>query len=367
MRILIINPILYTAETDSIPKVESIKDTMIYTMCKGFQKVGHEPVLIAASDFRPEREEEYPFEIVWMDTVYKRICKPRCLPFMPKLGSYIKKNKNRIDGIITSEVFSLHSFTAARQMKNKTIIWHELGAHNKIFHYVPSRLWYNIIARFFLGNVRIIARSEYAGKFIRRYCRNVSETIIEHGVDIRRIKAKQQKKNHFVVVSQLIPRKRIEKIINIFAAFVKQSSETQMYILDIAGRGEQEQQLKEQAAALLIADKVIFHGHMTHEALAPVIADAKAMLVYTKKDNSMVSIAESIAAGTPVITTTVPFNASYIKREKLGIVQDDWDVDALNKICGKNEEYVRSCIKYRDKLSAEYCCERFIKELQQLI
>lgn len=367
MRILIINPILYTAETDSIPKVESIKDTMIYTMCMGFLEIGHEPVLIAASDFRPERREEYPFEIVWMDTVYKRICKPRCLPFMPKLGSYIKENKNRIDGIITSEVFSLHSFTAVRQMRNKTIIWHELGAHNKVFHYFPSRLWYNIIARFFLGNVRIIARSEHAGKFIGRYCRNVSETIIEHGVDVRRIKAKQQKKNHFVVVSQLIPRKRIEKIINIFAAFEKQSSETRGYILDIAGRGGQEQQLKEQAAALLIADKVIFHGHMTHEELAPVIADAKAMLVYTKKDNSMVSIAESIAAGTPVITTTVPFNASYIKREKLGIAQDDWGVDALNKICGKNEEYVRSCIRYRDKLSAEYCCERFIKELRQLL
>ena len=35
-KILIINPILYTAETNRIPKVSSIKDTMIYALCMGF-------------------------------------------------------------------------------------------------------------------------------------------------------------------------------------------------------------------------------------------------------------------------------------------------------------------------------------------
>ena len=35
-KVLVINPILYTAETNRIPRVDSIKDTMIYTMCLGF-------------------------------------------------------------------------------------------------------------------------------------------------------------------------------------------------------------------------------------------------------------------------------------------------------------------------------------------
>ena len=45
-RILVINPILYTAETNRIPKVKSIRDTMIYTFCLGFLKLGHQVTLL---------------------------------------------------------------------------------------------------------------------------------------------------------------------------------------------------------------------------------------------------------------------------------------------------------------------------------
>ena len=50
-KVLVINPILYTAETNRIPRVDSIKDTMIYTMCLGFLRAGHEVTLIAAEDY----------------------------------------------------------------------------------------------------------------------------------------------------------------------------------------------------------------------------------------------------------------------------------------------------------------------------
>ena len=45
-KVLVINPILYTAENNRIPQVDSIKDTMIYTMCQGFREAGHEVTLI---------------------------------------------------------------------------------------------------------------------------------------------------------------------------------------------------------------------------------------------------------------------------------------------------------------------------------
>ena len=157
MRILLINPILYTAETDRIPKVKSIKDTMIYTMCLGFLENGDTPVLVAASDYKPETEESYPFEIVWLNTALKKVFKPRCLPWMPELGAYIKKHRDEIDGIITSEVFSLCSLTAVRKMRERTIVWHELGAHNKIMHYIPSKVWYHVVARIFFRRVTVIS------------------------------------------------------------------------------------------------------------------------------------------------------------------------------------------------------------------
>ena len=64
--------IIYTAETNEIPKVKSIKDTMIYTLCKGFLKAGHQVTLIAAEDYKPCEQEEYPFPVIWMHTVCHR-------------------------------------------------------------------------------------------------------------------------------------------------------------------------------------------------------------------------------------------------------------------------------------------------------
>lgn len=361
MRILLINPILYTSETDVIPKVKSIKDTMIYTMCLGFMENGDVPVLIAASDYKPETEEEYPFEIVWMDTALKKVCKPRCLPWMPELGAYIREHKAEIDGIITSEIFSLCSLTAAWKMPEKTIVWHELGAHNKMMHYIPSKVWYHIVARLFFRKTVVVARSEKARGFIGRYCPQVRERIIDHGVNVRRIKAEAAKSDRFVVVSQLIGRKRIDKIIEAFADFIKQGGERKDYILDMIGNGDKERELKKLSESLGIQGNVDFHGRLPHEEMAPIMAKAKAMLVYTEKDNSMVSIVESIAAGTPVVTTPVPFNAAYIEKENLGIVKEGWGKEELNRVCAQNGEFVKNCMAYREKLSAAYGARQFTK------
>ena len=51
--VLIINPILYTSETNKIPRTDSIKDTMIYALCMGFVRNGHNVTLIAAQDYAP--------------------------------------------------------------------------------------------------------------------------------------------------------------------------------------------------------------------------------------------------------------------------------------------------------------------------
>ena len=49
MKVLIVNPILYTNENRNIKKVNTIKDTMIYDLCLAFKKKGCD-VTLAASD-----------------------------------------------------------------------------------------------------------------------------------------------------------------------------------------------------------------------------------------------------------------------------------------------------------------------------
>lgn len=357
MRVLIINPILYTAETDPIHKVESIKDTMIYSLCTGFLKKGDEPTLIAAGDYKPVSKEEYPFRIEWMESRWKKICKPRYLPLLKGLSSYLFKNKDRFDYIITSEVFSLATLSSVLFARKKTVIWHELGAHNKLLKKIPSKLWYNIIPRIFMRKVPVIPRSQKAGEFIKIYCNNVLDVMIDHGVDIEKIGYSAEKSNYFVVLSQLIERKRVDGIIDKFNDFLEQ--EQSDYTLKIIGSGGEQEALMRKVHQMRLDEKVIFYGSRTHREIAPVLMSARALLVNTVKDNSMVSIAESIAAGTPVVTTSVPFNAGYIKEHNLGIVADKWGAEELSRICRESAWYVENCLHYRERLSNVYCAEQF--------
>lgn len=57
MKILVLNPILFTADNDTIPKVDSIKDTMIYGMCLGFLHLEHNVTLAALNDYKPTENE----------------------------------------------------------------------------------------------------------------------------------------------------------------------------------------------------------------------------------------------------------------------------------------------------------------------
>lgn len=357
MKVLIINSILYTAENDDIPKVESIKDTMIYTLCLGFLKNGDTPVLVAADPYKPIKEENYPFEVLWFPCAFQKVCKPRCLPYLKGLSKYLRQHGQEYDYIISSEVFSLLTFSAALFVRDKLLIWHELGAHNHLMRKIPSKIWYNVVTRIVMKNIPVIPRSERAAEFIKQYCDNVLPIRIDHGVNLDKIPYKQQKENYFVVLSQLIERKHIDGIINRFSLFRK--SDHNEYRLKIIGDGDMREKLQELAKQLGEEENITFFGKLNHDTLMPVLAGAKALLINTSKDNSMVSIVESIAAGTPVITTSIPFNAVYIRENSLGIVKDDWGVEELNTVCANNDLYVKNCIEYREKLSNEYMAEMF--------
>lgn len=358
-KVLVINPILYTAETNRIPRVDSIKDTMIYTMCLGFLRAGHEVTLIAAEDYKPVRGEKYDFPILWFHTVCRRLFMPRCFPYMPGIRRYLKNHKE-YDIIVTSEAFATWSFTAARVAPEKTVIWHELAAYNHMLHQIPAKLWYRFVAGFLMRRARVAPRSEEAGAFIRQFMPRVETEPIDHGVDLEKFPVPEsgEREDRFAVVSQLIPRKQISHTIEAFRDFVKAGYGT--YALHIIGEGEEEMSLRQLTCRLGLEEKVTFHGKLSHEKLLPLVAASKALLVSTKKDNNMVSIVESIALGTPVVTTSVPYNAAYIRREELGIVEDGWTAEALEKIIAENDRYVSNCLAYRERLSNVACAERFL-------
>ena len=346
MKILILNPLLYSGSNNEIPKVDTIKDTMIYSMCLGFKSLGHQVTLVAMECYKPVKDEVYDFEILFFKTNCDRIWNA-ALPLSFSLNRYIKENAKKFDLIISSEVFAFHSLRAALAAPAKTVIWHELALHQRKFFKIPSKLWYNVIARLLMKNVFVIPRSEASMKFIRHYLKRVSDVPVEHGMDIEKFKCSEEKKNQFIVIAQLVKRKNIPSIIEKFQKYLAKYDKTSKLL--IAGRGELENELNSLIVSKNLSSNVSLLGFMNHEEMNNILPYSKAMLIDTKQDNNMVSIPESIVSGTPVITNSVPTNSYLIELNHVGIVKD-WNEDDMNTVA-THSEYVGNCIKMRERLS----------------
>lgn len=129
--------------------------------------------------------------------------------------------------------------------KWKTIIWHELAKHNAIMKKIPSKIWYGVIARLFMRNAKVVARSVEARNFVKKYCMNTDVNVIDHGVNLDKFKASAEKDNSFVVCSQLIERKKIDGILEKFAKYLDRYNSTcRLYII---GEGELKEKLQRMA------------------------------------------------------------------------------------------------------------------------
>lgn len=359
MKILVLNPILFTSTDGCLPKVKTIKDTMIYGMCLGFKRLGHKITLIAMDDYRPTVEETYDFDVIFMKSIGTKYLS-YALPLSIELWHWLRLNANQYDMILSSETFAFHTLFASLICPQKTIIWQELTAHQRKLHGIPSIVWHKIICRLLMRNVRcVVPRSQKAYNFISKYMPRISNVIVDHGININKFECCSKKKRQIISSSQLIYRKNVDGIIRKFAIFHKVYGYEDIKLL-IAGRGEEEGNLHNLVKDLGISDSVEFLGFLPQKKLNEYIRTSMCFLVNTRRDLNMVSIPESIVSGTPILTNNIPASAGYIKKEQLGIAKDNWNEDDIIEIIDKNEYYVKNCINFRGNLTSEHSAQALI-------
>ena len=348
MKVLLINCILSTAEKGVIKRKESISDCMISTFARGFIELGHEVTLLASQEFMPTRQDEQlPFEVVYFPSRFKRLFKPSLLPWPKEMRAWLKQHSAEYDLVIASETFQISSLIAAGVCKSKLLIWQEMDRHQRLLFKLPSKFWHNVIVPTFMRDVTIVPRSEPAKRFMSRYSRHVSDVIVDHGTDAHTLYPSDHVENAFIVVSQLVKRKSVDSI-------------TTKFRLDIIGDGDQMQELKQLASKLGIEKNVVFHGFLSHERLAEPLRHARALLVDTSNDLNMVTIAEAITSGTPVVTNTKPSTASFIAANGLGVVRDNWDENDLIEVINNYDKMHAACVKEGKELTNVACARKML-------
>ncbi len=369
MNVLILNPILYTplAKGGTVHKLSTIKHTMIYNYALGFIELGHKVTIVASEEYRPTENEEYACEMIFLPNIAKRHFKrfPNGFPILGGLYSLIKQRRSEFDLIIASEMLTQQTIVASLLAPEKTIIWQEMHHHAPNFRYIPSKIYHNTVVRLLVKNrVRVAARSQSAREFIAPYCNRLSQTTIDHGVNLNNFTFNPKKNKHFICIARLTKVKRVDKVIEKFARFTTKYNGSD-YKLYIAGVGEDEQVLRELAEQYGVKENVVFCGLLPHKELAELVNQSQAAFIYTMRDLNLVSIPECLACGTPILTTTVPLLSRYIVESGMGQAKDDWTEDDIQYIVEHNDEMIENCHKHRYELSSTFRAEKMISILNE--
>jgi glycosyltransferase involved in cell wall biosynthesis len=161
-----------------------------------------------------------------------------------------------------------------------------------------------------------------------------------------------------VFIGHLVERMGGETVIAAAARLAERGVEC---TFDIAGRGPLEEELRADAERLGIAERVRFHGFISdHRALERLVASAAiALAPYNTRVESFTRFADPsklksyLAAGLPILVTSVPPNASEIAADGgAQIVDDDPDAfaDAISTLLADRAEWERrraAALEYR--------------------
>jgi glycosyltransferase involved in cell wall biosynthesis len=129
--------------------------------------------------------------------------------------------------------------------------------------------------------------------------------------------------------------------------------------LDVVGDGASVPELKRQASALGIDDRVVFHGKVNHSAVMRLLCAADLFVYPTASEGFPKAVLEALASGLPVVTTPVSVLPSLVGRG-CGVLLRNPDAAALASAvfdCLSDAERYRAMSENAVRRAREYSLE----------
>ena len=102
---------------------------------------------------------------------------------------------------------------------------------------------------------------------------------------------------HLVCLSRLVPHKQIEHAMDVVAALAADHD----VVLDVVGSGWWEDNLKSYAGQLGVADRVVFHGHVSEQDKHRLLSCADLHLMPSRKEGWGLAVIEAAGHGVPTL------------------------------------------------------------------
>ncbi|NPA80662.1 MAG: glycosyltransferase family 4 protein [Thermotogae bacterium] len=199
----------------------------------------------------------------------------------------------------------------------------------------------------------MVANSKTVAARIRKYY-NREAKVIYPPVDVHRFRVSENVEDYFVVVSRLVPYKRIDLIVEAFSRLGLR--------LLVVGDGPDMGRLKRMAGR-----NVEFLGRLDDDGVAEILSKARAF-VFAAYEDFGISPVEALASGVPVIAYGRGGVSESVEEGRSGVFFYEQTVDALveavRKFLQMEDGFNREDIR---KSALRFSPERFRREFRELV
>lgn len=204
------------------------------------------------------------------------------------------------------------------------------GVARALLHYL--RMW---DARSAMGVDQFVANSRYIARRIRKaYGREA--VVIPPPVDVDAfagaaaaaagITGSQGDDSYYIAISRMVPYKRVDLIVEAFAAAMP----GRRRLLKVVGEGPMAESIRRRWCGAGGAPNIEFLGTLSGDVLRAELAGARA-LVFAAEEDFGITVAESLAAGTPVILFGRGGATEIVEEGLTGVFFDEQTVGSLTE------------------------------------
>ncbi len=198
--------------------------------------------------------------------------------------------------------------------------------------YDRSLLWQHklllpVTRRIWRGAYRVVANSADLRRLALASVPDTRIEVILNGADPSRVIASPREARNglrVLAVSRLIARKGLDTLIR-----AAQRTPPGLLSIDIAGEGPDAEELRQLARSCGLSDRVQFHGFADRDALACLQESADMFVLPSRSESCSMALLEAMAAGLPLIATSVGGNAEIVRHGVNGLLFKPLDVDGL--------------------------------------
>lgn len=194
--------------------------------------------------------------------------------------------------------------------------------------------------------------------------------IIHNAIDVAHFPMKVSKKPNYPNITffgRLKKYKHPDHLLKAFALFIKDYPNA---VLNIAGRGDFESDLKRLSKELKIDSKTKFWGYITEEEKIELLSSSNVLVNTSMKEGWGITNLEANACGTPVFSADSPGLRDSVKKGVSGELYKFADIKGLNDLFLKlfqDKDYQTKLENGSIEWSKNFSWEKSAKEMENLI